>query len=136
MKKLPTKLRRETEVAGVVLNPGANMKLNCDTKNTTFDASPEQRKWIVTARSRGLPLAMYDCPLCGTGHGIKFTAETLTEKTKDYPCPGPMGACSGVVVYMDAGLEPDGASFWGCGECGNVWTTEEQLRAAIAASSS
>jgi hypothetical protein len=39
----------------------------------------------------------------------------------------PEQTCSGWVCWVDDGDE----KFWGCGECGNVWFTREELDAAI-----
>ena len=39
----------------------------------------------------------------------------------------PEQACTGWVCWIDDGDE----KFWGCGECGNVWPTRDELNAAI-----
>lgn len=38
----------------------------------------------------------------------------------------PKETCSGIVSYID-----DAPSFWGCGECGNVWFKKDDLYSDI-----
>lgn len=109
------------------------MKLQCERKNVSFDASSEQREWLETARAKGMPTAIIECPLCGLSHSISLSGEATTpDFEKRYPCPGPVGSCDGLVVYVAEGLEPDGGSFWGCGHCGFVWATEKEIQTATA----
>lgn len=71
---------------------------------------------------------MLECPKCYKSVPINpsdlLMSIPQTNKQEIIKCP----ICNdGVVSYVNNGSE----HFWGCGECGNIWTSKKELLNAI-----
>ena len=91
-----------------------------------FKPSAEQAKFIAESAAKGMAFIMLECPACGRSSPFNPLASDGAVETKpELTLPCPTRACDGWVSQVD--------DFWGCGECGNVWSDRAALNQAIAA---
>lgn len=105
------------------------MNLLCDRCKKKFIASEEQEKFISDSRSKGMKFIMIKCPHCSMSYPFNPISSNISSPTEQPVGDGlrcPKEACSGIVSYID-----DAPSFWGCGECGNVWFKKDDLYSDI-----
>jgi hypothetical protein len=74
--------------------------------------------------SGDMQLAMIECPSC---HGYTPVEAPKKEQNSDENFRCPVETCSGWVCEVDG----DDSTFFGCGECGNVWPGRRSLYEAI-----
>ncbi|ENC3010534.1 hypothetical protein ABJW09_003152 [Escherichia albertii] len=105
------------------------MNLLCDRCKKKFIASEEQEKFISDSRSKGMKFIMIKCPHCSMSYPFNPMSSNTPSPTEQPVGDGlrcPKETCSGIVSYID-----DVPSFWGCGECGNVWFKKNDLYSDI-----
>lgn len=95
----------------------------CDGQSYVLDAARETR--VVRARLRGMKGILIDCPGCRVASEMRLrtSAGTTRKEAKAVSCP--IAGCGGWVsdVPREAIVSPvDGGDYWGCGECGRVWS--------------
>ncbi|EJX0633969.1 hypothetical protein ODD08_004050 [Salmonella enterica] len=105
------------------------MNLLCDRCKKKFIASEEQEKFISDSRNKGMKFMMIKCPHCSMSYPFNPMLSNTSSPTERPVGDGlrcPKETCSGIVSYID-----DVPSFWGCGECGNVWFKKDDLYSDI-----
>jgi len=105
------------------------MNITCDHCHQTFTASGEQTSFILGSQKKGMQFIMLECPSCYSGFSLnpQTMDQPLPQKAKDEDhlrCPE--NSCYGLISYVE-----DEKPFWGCGECGTVWFTQQDLFEAI-----
>ena len=94
------------------------MEIKCSKCQRYFQPDSKEEKRIEEAVKKGQRLVMTGCTLCG--RSVPVTLAGDAEEEKPVKCP----ICNdGLVSYVDDGDE----KFRGCGECGRVWSTKEEL---------
>lgn len=89
-----------------------------------FSPSAEQAQFIAQSAAKGMTFIMLECPACGQYMRFNPLAPGGIVETKpalQLRCP--TRACAGWVSHVD--------TFWGCGECGEVWPNRKALDRAI-----
>lgn len=113
------------------------MEIRCPNCQKIFEADSQQKLLVDTAKKNNQRLVFIECPECFKDVPINPSDLLSKEAQKDenkknknsksIECP----IChEGIVSYIDDGDE----KFWGCGECGNVWFSNETLNEAISRS--
>ena len=106
------------------------MEIRCHNCQKIFKADSQQKLLIDTARKNNQRLIFIECSKCFKDVPIdpnnllsKIPQKDEDKKNKSIQaikCP----ICQeGIVTYIDTEDE----KFWGCGECGNVWFSKEDL---------
>jgi ubiquitin C-terminal hydrolase len=103
------------------------MKISCACeRRLEFEVKKSERARLEAAMATGQRVIMLECGVCKKN--ILLNPQTLSLPVVinevNYLCP--VHECGGIVVHVDA----DGENFWGCGECGSVWSSQEQLLAS------
>lgn len=75
-------------------------------------------------QSGDMPLAMIECPVCHSYTSVD-APNRKPEPEEKFRCP--VETCIGWVCKVDDGE----STFFGCGECGNVWADRPDLFEAI-----
>ncbi len=110
------------------------MNIRCPNCKRIFVADLQQKSLIESAIKKNMRLVFVKCPECYRHVPINPKDLLSREPQRDegrentnaevIECP----IChDGIVSYIDDGEE----KFWGCGECGNIWSTEEDLNKDI-----
>lgn len=104
------------------------MKMHCASCSRAFEPNRELLGRVEDAKRRGLRMMMASCPVCGRTMPIDLNPSATSKRAEDdrYRCP--IAGCAGLAVKVQAS---DSSCFWGCGECGNVWHTDEGLYSDI-----
>ena len=106
------------------------MNIRCPKCRKIFEASAQQKSFVNQSIGKNMNLIFIECPFCYVNVPInpKDLLLTKSPEAKDktsIDCP----ICEeGVVCYGEN--EVDG-SFYGCGECGNIWSNKENLEKDI-----
>ena len=99
------------------------MEIKCPSCLCVFQPNSEDEKRVIRATERKQKLLALDCSICYKSIFINPTDLMFVQKKEEettIKCP----ICrDGIVSYIDDDTE----KFWGCGECGNVWLSEESL---------
>ena len=106
------------------------MKIRCHNCQKVVEVDSKQESLINTAITNEQELVFIECPECYKDIPINSTdllsinpqkdADKKNKNIETIKCP----VCQeGIVSYIDDGEE----KFWGCGECGNVWFSQEEL---------
>jgi hypothetical protein len=93
----------------------------------------DQLEWIERAAREGYTFIMLRCQHCG--HEMGFNPqlpEGYVEPQPTHLCC-PVETCDGFVVLIPDHFDErrDSESVYGCGECGNTWTSKSDLDRAI-----
>lgn len=103
------------------------MKIKCPSCSKIFEPGENDESRINKAIGQNQKLVMMDCPICYKYIPIHPDDLMLLHESRDEPvidCP----LCSeGIVSFVEDETE----TFWGCGECGNVWFSKKELDDAI-----
>ncbi|MEO0474511.1 MAG: hypothetical protein AAF085_00890 [Planctomycetota bacterium] len=106
------------------------MQMLCYECSELAELPESLQERIVKAASAGFTSMPINCPKCGRQVLISTEKPDQSLDTiqaqEDYHCPVP--GCEGWVVKVDEKMNDN---FWGCGECGNVWQTKEELDQAL-----
>lgn len=111
-----------------------NMIVRCPNCQKTFNANYEQKSLVESAIKKNMRLVFIKCPECYQNVPINPSdllskvpqkdADKKDNNQEVIECP----IChDGVVCYIDDKDE----QFWGCGECGNIWKTKDDLEKDI-----
>ena len=110
------------------------MIIRCPNCQKTFNANYEQKSLVESAIKKNMRLVFIKCPECYQNVPINPSdllskvpqkdADKKDNNQKVIECP----IChDGVVCYIDDKDE----QFWGCGECGTIWKTKDDLEKDI-----
>ncbi|MHC5311009.1 hypothetical protein ACYSNM_13275 [Myroides sp. LJL116] len=110
------------------------MNVRCPNCQVVFKTSPEKTELLNYAIQKGQKLVMLECPECfkevpinpdNLLAKVSQKDNDIKEKYDGIDCP----ICLvGIVSYIDNNKEK---AFWGCGECGTVWTNEKKIEKDI-----
>jgi uncharacterized Zn finger protein len=107
------------------------MQIRCPNCKIIFDADKQQQQLLDQAIESKQRLIIIECPNCykdvpiDPGNLLSFDSQKDEQPQDQIPCP----ICKeGLVAYIDNGID----KFWGCGECGTVWHSKEDLNNARA----
>ena len=105
------------------------MEVRCPNCKKVFNPNNEQEKFLMYAIEKKQVLAMIECAECYKDVPINpmnlmsFEPKKDKVSTDEYDgksCP----VCKeGILSFIDHEKE----KFWGCGECGNVWFSKQDL---------
>ena len=101
--------------------------IECSSCRKSFAPSPEQQKFLESAKLKNIAFIALKCPNCGMsfGYDIKQSSEE-TNKPETWKCP--ISHCDGWVVHVDLDKKySDGGLQWACGECGSFWRSKDNL---------
>jgi len=109
-----------------------SITVTCSKCGQQFEPLPNEQKTIEQIQSNGGKIAMVSCTLCKKTFVLNLCNLTEKEKNTEIPFLCPVSHCGGWVSYVD---DLDGSkSFYGCGECGQVWADRIELENDITAS--
>lgn len=106
------------------------MNITCDHCKKTSAASESQIRFILDSQKKGMKFIMLECPLCYQDFSLNpqtMDAPDAIRKTAEDGLRCPCSSCYGLISYVSGKKE-----FWGCGECGTVWSSQSDLFEAIA----
>lgn len=96
------------------------MKLTCKNCHQKFSLSPAQNTFFQASKQKGMTFAMFECPHC------KRHFDTNPSKGKREQEPPPWRTpIAGVIGYVSLIEDEQEGTFYGCGETGEIWRTEE-----------
>ena len=110
-----------------------SLEIRCSNCGKTFTPAPSDEELVMRLRGLGAKLAMVECGMCGHATDCNPCQVLPGDEQRESPQRGPelrcpvMG-CTGCVSEVDADTAD---SFWGCGECGNVWRSRAALSKAV-----
>ena len=103
------------------------MNIRCPKCRKIFEANAQQESFVNQSSGKNMHLIFVECPCCYVDAPVNPMDLLLTKPSEDkqdeisIECP----ICvDGIVCYIED--EIDG-SFYGCGECGNIWRKKEDL---------
>jgi len=102
------------------------MKLICTHCKQEFQVSPGKQKIYDEAKASGDLFVMLACEVCDRGFSIPLRPlDPPPEGEENFRCPE--SRCTGIVSF----IKDEDDDFWGCGECGSVWRSDEDFQDAI-----
>jgi uncharacterized Zn finger protein len=100
------------------------MNINCNNCGKSFSPSKKNLNLINQASEKGMKLIMLSCELCGDSIPINLRSLNSPDQpnlSEQYRCP--VKTCNGFVSH----IKDEKNNFYGCGECGTVWTVKQAL---------
>jgi hypothetical protein len=104
---------------------GLIIKILCDQCKNEFTSSDDQMEHIVNSLKKEMTFIMVRCSLCSKAfplNPLTMQIPELPEKKIGDGLRCPYKTCHSYISFIE-----DKPSFWGCGECGNVWFEKEKL---------
>ncbi len=89
-----------------------------------FRLKGKTKRLLERVRRGNMPLAMIECPICQISTAVEAPHRQIGF-IEEFRCPEK--ACCGWVCKVTEGE----TFFYGCGECGSVWTGSDSLFEAI-----
>ena len=110
-------------------------KVRCQECGQLFVAHEDEGESLEIFGKAGDTELFIECTVCNTYTACNPSAiiagvddPVVKHSSAEVPLRCPIARCDGWVSYVE---ESSTSSFWGCGECGNVWRTRSALERAI-----